>query len=87
MGTNRILFHALTLAFSNKDLEGFSDNCAHNKAKKFCLRTFFFVSFQLLQHFAQIKNFMPTTIYVQENRNLAHCAKRCFHFILLLSLK
>ena len=54
MGTNQMLFDALTVAVSNKDLEEFSDTSAHNKAEKFCLNSIFLHKFSAFTAFCTI---------------------------------
>ena len=62
MCSNHMLFDALTLPVSNKDLGEFSDTCADNKGEKFCFKDVFLCQFPTFQHsapFYALNDFCP----------------------------
>ena len=54
MCSNHMLFNALTLPVSNKDIGEFSDICAHNQREKFCLKDVFLCQFPAFTAFCTI---------------------------------
>ena len=54
MCSNHMLFDALTLPVSNKDLGEFSDTCADNKGEKFCFKDVFLCQFPTFTTFCTI---------------------------------